>query len=229
MRYIAIATIAAALIAGPASAAEKLLFFDDFNRAELGPKWETSDARRGVGVQSKIVDGVLSVKTDPKGNHGAVIATYLNFRDAAIQYRFMLTGPGGFNFSFNDKEYKPVWAGHIARVRITPNLITIQDDKTGTFDLKVRERRLDPAQKAEVDKYLKTKAKLIKANLALNQWHTAEVILKGDTLSVAIDGKAVGSFSSEGIGHATKRHIAFTTGPDEVRFDDVRVTSLDSK
>jgi hypothetical protein len=70
---------------------------------------------------------------------------------------------------------------------------------------------------------LKTKNKTLPNALTLKDWHTLIARTKGDEIEVTIDGKAVGSFKSEGIAHDTKSLISLTTNAVDVEYDDFSI------
>lgn len=60
-------------------------------------------------------------------------------------------------------------------------------------------------------------------DLSLQDWHTLVVVTRGDEIFVSIDGKAVGSFKSEGINHDSKTLISLTTNAVDVQYDDFSI------
>ena len=71
---------------------------------------------------------------------------------------------------------------------------------------------------------LKGKQKKFSVNLALNEWHTLEVQIKSDVMSVTIDDKLVGEFQSAGIGHPTKSRLRLAVNKS-AWVDDVKISS----
>jgi len=57
---------------------------------------------------------------------------------------------------------------------------------------------------------------------AIGQWHDLQVKIAGDELSVVLDGKAVGTFKSPGIGHPTKKLLRLAV-PRNAVVDDVKI------
>ncbi|WP_404309759.1 hypothetical protein [Neorhodopirellula lusitana] len=109
--------------------------------------------------------------------------------------------------------------------------MTIQDDKTGVFDLNIRAKRqnidLNEAGKAELAQFLATKQSVVKAPIELGKWHELTVLNIGPKFDVYIDSKAVGAFSSEGLDHQLKQYFALGVS-GKVAVDDVHAWSLDS-
>ena len=76
----------------------------------------------------------------------------------------------------------------------------------------------------EQQKQLKTKTKRFPHRLQTGKWYTVVAIVSGDTLSVSIDGRTVGSFSSTGIAHPTKRMLRLSVHRNVV-VDDLKIFS----
>ncbi len=217
----------------------KLIFSDDFNRTEdddakeqLGNGWVTNTARAAKGVkQADLKDGALVITQAEGANHSVSVRHDTPFDDGVIKLRFQVFDKRGLKFNFNDPAAKKVtWAGHIARVVVAPKSVTIQDDKTGVFELGVRTKRknenLPEDEKTELAKFLKTKSVKLKAPIKPKQWHEMTIVNVGPKFEVYIDDQSVGSFSSEGLDHKVKQNIAFGVS-GKVVVDDLRVWSLD--
>jgi hypothetical protein len=176
-------------------------------------------------------DGTLVITQAEDANHSVSVRHDTPFDDGVIKLRFQVFDKKGLKFNFNDPKAKEVtWAGHIARVVVAPNSVTIQDDKTGVFELGVRAKRknkdLGKEEKAELAKFLKTKSVRLKAPIKKQRWHEMTIVNVGPKLEVYIDDQSVGSFSSEGLDHKVKQNIALGVG-GKVVVDDLRVWSLD--
>ena len=141
--------------------------------------------------------------------------------------RFMLEHEkDSLGLNFADLKCKEVWAGHLFRATIGVKSTDIADLKTGTMNLKTRTLRKENKVPAELQKELKTKSKRFPNKLEVGKWYTVVATVKGNTLSIAIDGKEVGAFSSEGIAHPTKRLLRLAIHRNVV-VDDVKIYSLD--
>jgi hypothetical protein len=66
------------------------------------------------------------------------------------------------------------------------------------------------------------KQKIIPQTIEVGKWHDLGVKISGEELSVTIDGKAVGSFSSPGIAHPTKKMLRLSV-PRNAVVDDVKI------
>ncbi len=217
----------------------KLIFSDDFNRTEdddaneqVGNGWVTNSESAAHGVkQADLKDGVLVITQAEGANHSVSVRHDAPFDDGVIKLRFQIFDKTGLKFNFNDpKASKVTWAGHIARVVLTPESVTISDDKTGVFDLKVRSKRqnknLGEEEQAELTKFLAKKSVKLKAPIKPKQWYEMTIANIGPKFEVYIDDELVGSFSSEGLDHKVKQNIAFGVS-GTVAVDDLRVWSLD--
>ena len=217
----------------------KLIFSDDFNRSEqddskeqLGKQWVTNSAKRANGAkQADLEDGKLVVAVAKGANHSTSIRHDIPFDDGVITLKLQLFDKHGLKLNFNDPAANKItWAGHIARVVFKPGSVQIQDDKTGVFDLKIREKRQDKnlsnAEKTELAAFLKSKQSTFDAPLKTGKWHDATIVFLGPKIEVYLDGKPVGSFSSPGLDHKVKQNFALGVS-GKVIVDDIQVWSLD--
>lgn len=212
-----------------------LRFADDFNRADasatkdgLANDWDSNSERRASGQkQATITDGVLTLVTAPGADHNAVIFHPIepDFRDGVIQLRARLSGDESFAVDFNNPECKTVHSGHIINVGFSQRGILIKDSKTGTMDLKIREQVKVGKKSPALTELLKTKSKLLPAQLADGQWHTLTMVKQGNALRVLIDGQLAGEFHSPGMTHdsITKVSISAKKSP---QLDDLKIWAL---
>jgi hypothetical protein len=213
------ATLAFAEI--PADYYPRAIFSDDFSGAEFGKRWGHYKS------SSVIKDGVLVGITGETSDHPAVDFVKIDPErdlEVSVKFRFVSDKAKSFNVWFDDKDYKGSHAGHICSVAVTPKSVNIADAKTGTFRNDIHEKRTSPeGLTAEQKEYLKTKTKSLPVTLSLQDWHTLVIRTKGNEVDVNIDGKAVGSFESEGVGHETKNLVSLTTNRVDVDYDDFSI------
>lgn len=213
---LALACLTSALSAADYS---RVLFTDDFAAGAFGPRWGHYKSA------SFLKDGVLVGHTDPSSDHSAVDHIRIEGErdlEVTVKFRFTSDQAKSFNVWFDDKNYKGSHAGHICQATVSPTGVNLSDAKTGGFTL---ENDLYARKKAnaltEADKKLLAgKSKRLPVKLSLQDWHTLVVQTEGDELRVLIDGRKVGEFRSEGIGHATKSLVSLTTNPVDVHYDD---------
>jgi len=211
---------------------QTVLLEDQFNREEsdaakeeVGGEWETNSKSRAKGVkQVDLVDGAMHITRAEVADHGVSVRHPVEFKDATITLRFKLGAKDDLGINLADPEEKSVHAGHICMTRIRPYRVDINDLKTGNMNLEMRKARqaktVSPAQK----KLLDGKTKQFKTKFAPDEWHDLKVQVAGETMTVSIDGKQVGSFTSEGIGHPTKRLLRIAVGK-QAWVDDLKVTT----
>ena len=221
-----IALLAALLLANVAAADyPRVIFSDDFSSNAFGPRW-------GHYKSGSIVkDGMLVGITPEKSDHPAVDnIKFEGERDleVSVKFRFVSDKAKNFNVWFDDKDYKGSHAGHICQASITPTNVNLSDAKTGGFDLTggLYDRKKENKLTAEEKAMLATKAKAFPVKLALQDWHTLVARTKGDELTVSIDGQAVGSFKSPGIGHDHKSLVSLTTNQIDVNYDDFSIKGV---
>lgn len=208
-----------------------LIFSDDFERNEsqeekdeIGKGWGSNSRTRANGnKQVDLRDGAMYIYIHETADHGVSVTHPFEFRDGVVGMKFMLENPKdvlGLNFA--DLKYKKVHAGHLFVAKIGLNDVTLQDLKTGNMDLETRNARKAGTLSKERQNQLKAKQKKVKNKLEAGKWYQLLAEVSGDTLSVSIDGKEVASFSSEGMGHPTKRLLRLAV-PKRAVVDDVKI------
>lgn len=199
----------------------KAIFSDDFSANGFGKRW--GHYKSG----SVVKDGVLVGITPEGSDHSAVDNIVFDGErdlEVSVKFRYMSDKAKSFNVWFDDKNYKGSHAGHIASVTVSPKSVNVADAKTGRFKNEMYEKGKAPGGLSPEDKtFLQTKTKSFPVSLSLQDWHTLVVRTKGDTVEVNIDGKAVGSFSSEGVTHETKSLVSLTTNQVDVQYDDFSI------
>lgn len=206
------------IIAGDGKSSQEfgtLILEDDFNRDEASPDkedigngWTSNSAWRAKGhKQVDLVSGAMQVTRHAEADHGVAIFHNVAFQDGAVELMFKLGPSDDLGLDFVDRELKTVHAGHLCMARVTLKGLTLTDSKTGHMDLKIRERRLAGENSPELSKLIQSKRANFPLNLEADKWYTLLVEVDGDEMQVSMDGKPVGEFKSEGIGHPTKRMI----------------------
>jgi len=212
----------------------KLIFSDDFERTEsqelkdeVGNGWKTNSASRAKGnKQVDLKDGAMHVSIHAEADHAVSVTHPAEFSDGAVELRFMLKGPkDNLGLNFADLKFKEVHAGHLCVARISAKDVQISDLKTGVMNLETRELRLAKELTPAMEAMLKTKSKRFPHQLEIGKWHSLTVTIKGETLSVDLNGETVGSFTSTGIAHPTKRMLRLSV-PKMAAVDDVKIYSL---
>lgn len=203
----------------------RVIFSDDFSAEGFGKAW-------GHYKSSSVVkDGMLIGITAPTSDHSAVDnIKFTGEKDlqVSVKFRFVSDKAKSFNVWFDDKNYKGSHAGHICQASISPTGVNLADAKTGGFDLSngLYDRKKANQLTDDEKKMLAGKQKRIPAKISLNEWHTLVVTTQGDTISVSIDGKVVGSFQSAGVAHDTKSLVSLTTNPVDVHYDDFSINGV---
>lgn len=210
----------------------EVIFEDDFERTESqeekdepGKGWGTNSKSRANGnKQVDLRDGAMYIYIHETADHGVSVTHPAEFTDGAVGMRFKLEHEkDSLGLNFADLQFKEVHAGHLFAARIFPKHVLLQDLKTGNMDIEIRTARKSGKELTEEQKkQLKGKDKKIPNALEIGKWYELLVTVKGDTIAVAIDDKEVGSFSSEGIAHPTKRTLRLAV-PRNAVVDDVKI------
>ncbi|YCM42073.1 family 16 glycoside hydrolase [Verrucomicrobiaceae bacterium 227] len=212
-----------------------LLFEDQFERnesdgtrEEIGNGWISNSAKRAKGnKQVDLKDGAMHITFHPEADHAVSVVHPAEFQDGRVTVKFMLPKKeDSLGLNFADLQFKEVHAGHLCMVKINTNSVQINDLKTGVMANAIRKARQEKTITPAQQKMLKTKTKHLPNKLEPGKWHDLVVTIKGDTLSVTIDGKDIGAFSSPGIAHPTKRALRVAV-PKKAVIDDLKVYSLE--
>jgi len=200
----------------------RTVFSDDFSSNGFGPRW--GHYKSG----SVVKDGVLVGITPEGSDHSAVDSVKFDPErdlEVSVRFRFVSDKARSFNVWFDDKDFKGSHAGHICNVNVSPTAVNIGDAKTGNFrkDIYERKKATPPTLTAEDKAMLATKNKSLPVKLLPQEWHTLLIQTKGEEIAVSIDGKAVGSFRSEGVGHDHKTLVSLTTNQVDVNYDDFSI------
>ncbi|WP_409996683.1 hypothetical protein [Gimesia aquarii] len=228
------------LFISPALLAEErgtLIFEDDFERNEsqetkdeIGNGWGTNSRWRAAGnKQVDLKNGAMYIYIHKVADHAVSVTHPAEFRDGSVELRFMLEDKkDSLGLNFADLKYKKVHAGHLFATKISTRNVEMIDLKTGNMDLKTRELRKAKKLTPALQELLKSKRKRFPHKLQTKKWYDLIVKVREDTMTVFIDGKQVGSFSSEGIAHPTKRTLRLAVAKNAV-VDDVKIYSLPAR
>jgi hypothetical protein len=224
-----------ALAISPAIAADELgqlIFQDDFERVESqetkdepGNGWGTNSKSRAKGhKQVDLKDGAMRIFMHAEADHAVSVTHPAGFTDGAVSLRFMLEGAqDSLSLNFADLEFKEVHAGHLFAVNVSPKRVQIVDMKSGGMRIDIREARVaKQALNAEQQQAIKGKDKTFPQALETGKWQNIVVQISGDTVTVTINGQKVGSFSSTGMPHPTKRLLRLGVAHKAV-VDDVKI------
>lgn len=210
----------------------ELIFEDHFERSESqetkdepGNGWGTnSKSRAKDNKQVDLKDGAMRIFIHAEANHAVSVTHAAEFTDGMVSLRFMLEdAQDSLGLNFADLEFKEVHAGHLFVAKVSPKSVQLQDLKTGNMRLDIREtRQAKKPLTAEQQQAIKGKDKTFPHTLEIGKSHDLVVNITGDTLSASIDGQLVGTFSSPGIAHPTKRTLRLAVARNAV-VDDVKI------
>ena len=210
-----------------------LIFEDDFNRNEsqettdeIGKGWGSNSKTRAKGnKQVDLKDGAMHIKMHAEADHAVSVTHGAEFCDGAVELRFMLEDEKDtLGLDFADLQCKEVHAGHLFKVDAGTKQVVFNDMKTGSMNLKFEEAKKAKTLTEEQKKFLATTSKRFPVQLQAGKWYTLLVTITGDTVIASIDGKSVGTFSSAGFSHPTKRMLRLSV-PKAAVVDDVKIFS----
>ncbi len=209
----------------------ELIFYDDFERNEtqeikdeVGNGWTTSSDKTAKGHKEvDLKDGKMHIYIHKEANHAVSVRHKMGFKDGAIGLNFKLDHPDDvLVMNIADMTCKSVHAGHIIDVKVKAKMLEMYDLKTGIFLLEHRNAILNKTLTKEKEELLKLKSKKVPNNVSLGKWYSLIIEIVNDKLIVFIDGKEVGSFSSNGIAHDKKGLLRILV-PRKVTVDNLRV------
>lgn len=209
----------------------ELIFSDDFERSESqelkdepGNGWGTNSRTRAQGnKQVDLKDGTLRIYLHEAADHAVSVTHPFAFTDGSVGLKFLLEDEkDSLGLNFADLEEKSVHAGHLFVAKVKPGQLQIQDLKHGNMKLTTREARLNQTLTPEQKKQVAEKTLSFPAEVKGGTWHDLLVTVDGDTLTVSVDGKEAGRFSSEGFAHPTKRLLRLAV-PRNAVVDEVRI------
>jgi hypothetical protein len=230
MRRLLLLALCSTLPLGAAEDYGTLVFSDDFERNESqelkdepGNGWNTSSSWSAKGnKQVDLVDGTLHIYIHPEAIHAVDVGHAFEFIDGTATMRFKFHDEKDtLNLNFADLTYKEVHAGHICQTVFGTKRTQLVDYKTGGMLLKYYDGRKNKTLTKEDEDFLKTKQKSFPYDISINEWHALAVTIAGDTMTASVDGKTIGSFSSPGIAHETKRVLRLLVS-NQVTIDDVK-------
>lgn len=224
-------TFTSALLAGERGT---LIFEDDFSRNEsqettdeIGKGWgSNSKTRAGGHKQVDLKDGAMHISMHPTADHAVSVTHPAEFRDGSVELRFMLEQEKDtLGLDFADLQFKEVHAGHLFKVDVGIKRLIVDDSKTGGMNMKFYDAKKAKTLTPEQQKIIASMKKTFPVKLETGKWYGLLVAIKGDNVSVSIDGKEVASVSSEGFAHPTKRMLRLSV-PRQAVVDDVKIFAL---
>jgi hypothetical protein len=214
-------TAAVAFAQIPADYYSRKVFSDDFSADGFGKRW--GHYKSGSVVKEGVLMGITPEGSDHSAVDNVVIEPERDL-EVSVKFNFVSDKAKSFNVWFDDKTYKGSHAGHICNVNVSPASVTMADAKLGNFKNEIYEKKKTPeGLSAEEKAFLQTKTKNFPVKLSLQEWHTLVIRTKGEEIEASIDGKIVGTFKSEGVGHETKTLVSLTTNQVDVHYDDFSI------
>lgn len=194
---------------------DKLLYWSDFSKP-LGSEWLTAFTK------SKVKNGYLRGAMPKNATHESIYQLELEpYGDIDIQVDYYYDGADSFNISMRDKAYKGSHAGHICRLKVFPEKIMMLDFKYGYFSNEVRAMKVIDK---ETKKRLRKTFKEIPYKQVQKKWHRLNLTIRGRKMTLAINGKILGSFERAGFAHNHKNWTQLCVMGDHVRFDNLKIT-----
>jgi hypothetical protein len=210
---------------GPIARKKELLFSDDFQKAQLDPRWHQV-------VETFTVENGALKGTQTRGGdkpHAAVFGLDLPTRDSVIEVKIRFEGNTMMDIEFDDRNFQGSHYGHLCCAQVRLDSVTIIDQRDGSQSNALIELRKDTGRnQAQIDRLLATHSAAFPANLEGGKWYTLVVETIGDAMRVTIDGRPAAFFNSPGIGHETKSKIEFGVAGRSGLYDDIKIWNAES-
>lgn len=168
----------------------------------------------------------MVAKELPEAGHGSTIRKVINNPNFILEFDFIFAGGRQFNLVLDDLNCSEVHAGHIARVAFNKQGITVQDDKTGVMNLKIRAQRIgNPGWKEENKAFLDSKKSYLKVNFNEDIAYHVVITKYEDFLHCRVGDDTI-SLRSEGIDHPMLSQFGPTITGGDIRFDNFKLWSV---
>ena len=157
--------------------------------------------------------------------HGATLRTFVpKTRDVVFEFDAQFSGASNWGAVMGDPDGTDVsHAGHIVRINVGPDKITLSDDRMGQFNHAIRAL----PQEDQDAKTAATKESFAPvAKLNDGKWHHYRLETRGDVASLFVDSELVMSFASPGFAYPGKQRFGFNVGKGEAQFDNVLIAPL---
>ncbi|OYW76183.1 MAG: hypothetical protein B7Z37_10160 [Verrucomicrobia bacterium 12-59-8] len=215
--------------AKPIAEKKELLFSDEMNGSEHDKRWHkvvntfAFENNALKGTQTQVVDTPSKDGKSIVKAHAAVYGLEVPTKDSVVEVKMRFDGCTMMDVEFDDRKYTAAHYGHLCRAQIRLDKVTLMDEREGSQNMIIKELRLDPTKKDEVNKLMAGKSATFPVKLEQNKEYTVVVETVGDEMRVSIDGKAVAFLKSPGIGHETKSKIELGVAGQSGWFDDIKV------
>ncbi len=201
----------------------KLLFEDRFETPLNSSKWTIKEKFHGA---FSIREGMLVGRELPDAGHGSVIRAPFTSSEFVVEFDFVFKGGRQFNFVLDDMNCKEVHSGHIARVVFNRRGVTVQDDKSGVMNLKLRSQfRQGTRWSEKIQPLLDSKKRFVSHRFKEGKLYHAVITKSGDLLRCVVGDVSI-ELQSEGIAHPRLTQFGPTITGGEIHFDNFTLWSL---
>lgn len=218
----------------PIARKKELLFSDDFQGREPASVWHkvvpTFAVENGVltGAQTRDKDVPATDGRPALKAHAAVHGLEIPTKDSVVEVKIRFEGASMIDVEFDDRGYKGSQYGHICRVQVRLNGVTLVDEREGSQRWDMRAMAEDPTKKEERARLLAGRSATFPLKLETGRWYVLSVETVGDAMRASIDGIPVGYLQSAGIGHDTKSKIEFGVAGRDGLLDDLKVWNAEA-
>jgi len=197
------------------------------NKEEIGNGWISNTEKYAPDhKQVDLLDGTLSINRHESASHDVSLTQFAPFTDATIKMKFSFTHEkDSLGISFRDSNYKKTKQGSLIKINISNDEITLNDiTLTPKISKKQKNLPLSELPKNILEQLNKSRV-TIPTSLSVDDWHSLEIIIEGDTLSLSINNTVLGKISSTGIQHPTKNNMRLYI-EKKLLLDDFEIKTL---
>ncbi|MEM9645258.1 MAG: hypothetical protein AAF989_09705, partial [Planctomycetota bacterium] len=178
--------------------------------------------------QTDLREGVLHVAPADGEKSNVLVIRECDFHDGTIQFRFQLPHEDDqVGLVIADRHLENVHAGHVMNVWAQVGGIKVADMLHGTFAPEIYKRKQEGRLTREDKEQISAAGKRFPAQIRTGEWHSLSMTTAADLLTVSLDGKPVGKFSSPGF--ANRKTILRVSFRKFGAVDDFKLFVADDK
>jgi hypothetical protein len=195
-------------------------------RESFGPDFDPKKFLTPIPNQNTSVrDGVLWTHGSSGGKYPPMVYLALEGKDLTLSFRYRHLGQGGMLWIFVDGDDGHGSVDHMLRIRLNRDSVVLEVDAHSpdpAHPLRQNTREADPVSKVyRTNEFFPAE----KVDLSANEWRTAKIRFKGDTVDMAVDTVWIRQLKRPNF-DATKRKLLWMQngGEEGIEIDDVVVS-----
>ena len=195
-------------------------------RESFGPDFDAKKFLTPIpNKNTSVRDGVLWTHGSSGGKYPPMVYLALEGKDLTLCFRYRHLGQGGMLWFFVDGDDGHGSVDHMLRIRLNRDSVVLEVDAHSpdpAHPLRQNTREADPVSKVyRTNEFFPAE----KVDLSANEWRTAKIRFKGDTVDMAVDTVWARQLKRPNF-DATKRKLLWMQngGEEGIEIDDVVVS-----